>query len=206
MKLKYIKKNKPTDHRLHATSYGFTLIELMVVLFITTMIAGISVANFRAAEKQKQAVIAGDTVVNAIRNAQNFTLTGKNTNNTDATCRVPQYYYITFNYSGAIVLSAVHNNNSAGTCSSAPDTIETYPLPINTRIKASGLVLDGAIASSSISFMFMPPFGVLTAGKDIGTINATTTAAFTTATISVETLEGSASKTVTIDGIAGKIQ
>ncbi|MEO8065951.1 MAG: type II secretion system protein [Candidatus Doudnabacteria bacterium] len=177
---------------------GFTLIELLVVLFITTMISGIAVANYRAAEKQKRAVIASDTVINALRNAQNFTLTGKSTNNSDPTCRVPLYYQVVFTYSGSINLYG-HNvkcNND--------DLIESYTLPVNTRIKAGSMILTpllaGITAATNLTFRFTPPFASITAATDNGT-----PAIFTTSTITVETTDGQASKTITVDGVAGRI-
>lgn len=184
----------PAGRYIPHSASGFTLIELLVVLFITTMIAGISVANFRAAEKQKRAVIAVDTVIGAIRNAQNYTLTGKNTNNASAACRVPLYYQITFAYTGAITL---YGHNICGT----DDLIETYSLPVNTRIKPAGMVLGGSTAVTSLSIVFTAPFGEMTAGKD-GGANST----FATATITVETTDSTATKTATIDGVAGRIE
>lgn len=166
---------------------------MIVVIFIVATISGISVANFRGAEKQKRAVIAVDTVVASLRQAQNSTLTGKNTNNADPSCRVPQFYYVIFGYSSAYSLLAYNN---CGTL----DLIESYNLPANTRVKANGLVLGSTVATSNLSVVFYPPFATIKAGVDNGGYNT-----FTTATIQVETTDGSATKTVTIDGVAGRI-
>ena len=173
---------------------GFTLVELLVATFIMTVIAGVSIANFRATEKQKRVVIASDTVINAIRNAQNFTLAGKNTKNANTACRVPQYYYITFAYASVATLYAFNN------CSTA-EQIETYTLPANSRIKANGLKLDAATANINLILVFYPPFAAIKAAVD----NGGTYNPFTTATITVESIDGSASKTITVDGVAGRI-
>jgi prepilin-type N-terminal cleavage/methylation domain-containing protein len=188
----------PAGRQIPNSAQGFTLIELLVVMAMTAMIAGVTIANFRTGEKNKRAQIAVDTVVNAIRNAQNFMLTGKNTNNPNAACRVPQYYVITFNYQTSAVLSALNNNT--GVCGVTPDTIETYALPVNTRVKANGLVLDAATATTNLTLVFYPPFGVIKAARDNDAYSS-----FTTATISVETSDSVVTKTVTIDGVAGRI-
>jgi prepilin-type N-terminal cleavage/methylation domain-containing protein len=176
------------------SSQGFTLIEMLVVLFIITTIAGISVANFRAAEKQKRVTIAADTVINAIRNAQNFTLTGKNTTNANTSCRVPQFYVVIFQYASTFTLYGVDN---CGTW----DTIETYSLPVNTRIAANGLKLNGSTATTAEAVYFAPPFATITGNKDSDPV-----ASFSTLSITVETSDGSSSKTVHVDGVAGRIE
>lgn len=177
----------------HISEQGFTLIEMVVVTAVIAIIAGISVANFRAGEKQKRAQIAVDTVINSIRNTQNFTLTGKNTTNANAGCRVPQYYYVIFGYSTTYSISAYNN---CGTF----DLIQTDLLPPNTHIKANGLVLDSVVATTNLSIVFYPPFGAMKAGIDSGAYGT-----FTTATITVENTDGSVSKTATMDGVAGRI-
>jgi len=186
-------KLKPKTYNLKLFQKGFTLIELVVVTAMIAIIAGISVANFRAGEKQKRAQIAVDTVISSIRVAQGFTLNGKNTNNINAGCRVSQYYYLVFGYGTAYSILA---NNNCGTT----DLIETDTLPTNTRIKANGLVLNGTVAASNLSIVFYPPFAATRAGKDNSGYNT-----FTTATITVETTDGTVSKTATVDGVAGRI-
>ncbi len=181
------------DKRVKNFRLGFTLIEMLIVIAIISTIAGVSVSNFRAAEKQKRAAIAVDSVVNSIRNAQNFTLTGKSTNNANAACRVPQYYFVTFSYSNSYTLSAFNNCNTT-------DQIETYTLPVNTQIKASGLSLGVLIGNTNLVMAFYPPFGTMKAALDNAVYST-----FTTAQIIVQTIDGSASKTVQVDGVSGRI-
>src|SRR3989338_2736136 len=84
------------NYRLTTSQKGFTLIELLVVIFITTIISTISIANFRAGEKQKRTKIASDTITNALRNAQNLTLTSKQIANTPCGLgKAPQAYLLT---------------------------------------------------------------------------------------------------------------
>lgn len=184
---------------------GFTVIELVIVIAITVMITLISVANFRRGEKQKRAAIASDTITNALRNAQNFTLTGKKTNNSNANCQTPINYYLSFTTAnpGQFSLYAV-NDNEPGNCSN-PDLIETYYLPSNTRIQAGGLKVikvDGssAVANSSLNIYFTLPLADLTYNVDSGVIGG-----FTIATVALETTDGTVSKTVRVDGVSGRI-
>ncbi len=172
---------------------GFTLIELLAVLVITVMITSITVANFRNAQKQKQAAIASDLIINALRTAQSSATSGKATNNSNPNCRTPQYYFVNFQYQTQFSLSAFDNCNNS-------DLVETYSLPVNIRVKASGLKVDGVAANNSLAIYFAPPFGQATANKDAAGLNS-----FTASTVTVETINGSVSKTVTIDGVAGRI-
>ncbi len=177
---------------------GFTLIEMLVVIFIVAMIGTASIVNFRQGEKQKQVVIAFDTVSNALRVAQNYSLSGRGTNNANPACRTPQYYYVTITYTTTVTISAL-NNNVAG-CGSTPDVMDTYNLPPNTRIRASGLVFNGVPASTSMVVAFYPPFGAIKASRDGGALSI-----FTTATATVESVNSTISKVLTVSGVSGKI-
>jgi type II secretory pathway pseudopilin PulG len=189
---KSVMRLQPKTYNLKPIN-GFTLIEVGIVVFMTALITTITIAGFRNGQKQKLAGLASDTVINAIRNAQNFSLTGKNTNNSNATCRVPQYYFITFSYSSDPVLSAFNNCNTV-------DQIETYPMPANTRVKASGLVLDSNVAATNLIIAFYPPFATMKATRDNGTYGI-----FATANITVENSEGTVNKTIRVDGVSGRI-
>lgn len=177
---------------------GFTLVELLVIIFIVSMISAVSIANFRQGDRQKQAVIAFDTVSNALRVAQNYTLSGRSTNNPSAACRTPQYYAVNFTYTNTMTITALNNNNAG--CGSTPDVIETFRLPPNTRIRASGMLLNGIVANTNMVIQFRLPFAAVQASKDSGTY-----ANFTTARITVESTDGSVSKVLTIDGVSGKV-
>lgn len=179
-----------TDHRSNS---GFTLLELMVIILMTTMIALTSIASFRAGEKRKRADIAADTVTSALRVAQEYAFAGKNTNNPNSSCRVPQYYFVRFTYSSSLSLRARNNCGS-------DDTIETYSLPQNTRVQASGLKLDGTAVANNLVLAFYPPFGAARASA-----NGAAHASFTSAAITVETSDGQVSKVTTVDGVSGRI-
>ncbi len=193
-----MKKNPNSTFHIPHSASGFTLVELIIVIAITALISTISIANFRKGEKQKQVVLGADVVINAIRNAQNYAQAGKATTNSNAACRTPQYYFVTLNYSSQITLSALNNNTSA--CGILPDTIQTYSLPVNTRIRAAGLTLNGTAATANLVIRFLPPFAKILAGRD-----GADPASFTAANIVVESTDASSSKTVIIDGVSGRI-
>src|SRR5438105_3633871 len=153
--------------------FGFTLIELIVVISIMAILTLITVANFRQGEKQKRVGLASDTVISSLRDAQTYALAGKNTNNSNPACTIPQYYRVDFYYSIDSTIYVYARN----ACSST-DSIEVNQLPQSTRIKAGGLSVNGTpIASTTLFLSFSIPYGNLT----ISTDNAATFSTFTQA-------------------------
>lgn len=176
---------------------GFTLIELLAVILITATIAGISVASFRKAEKQKRAVIAADIVINAIRNSQNFTLTGKNISNSScAISKAPVSYILRVSNTTTWVVWA---EDACGVF----NLIESYTLPAGTN-NSSNLTINGSVVSG-LQIKFKPPFGAMTASSDV-TLGAGSFSNFTTISIDVQTADGAVTKTVTVDGVSGRIE
>jgi Tfp pilus assembly protein FimT len=171
---------------------GFTLIELVIVTILIVMMTTLMLTNYRQGEKSRRVGIAVDEIIGALTATQNNALTGKATTNTTGSCRIPVSYYITFNYSTQYTMYALNNCGSV-------DTIETFSLPQNIRIQAAGLV-SGAPVGSNLSISFTPPYGVLMLSRDNGAFNT-----FQTATITLESTDGSISHTVTVDGISGRI-
>ncbi|HEX9503793.1 MAG TPA: prepilin-type N-terminal cleavage/methylation domain-containing protein [Patescibacteria group bacterium] len=184
---------KRKDNKNLIPAGGFTLIELLVVTAITAIIAAVSISNFRAAENRKRVVLAIDGIVSSLSLAQSYTLAGKNTNNAQATCRSPQYYYITFTYTNTYTMYALDNCGQT-------DLIQSFTLPDNTQMSTSGLILDSVAASTNLRIAFYPPFAQIRSAIDIATNNT-----FSTAAITVQSLDGSESKTVTVDGVVGRI-
>lgn len=181
----------------HSRSYGFTLIEMLVVIFILALISSVSIANYRKAERQKRVAIAADIVTNAIRNAQNFSLTSRQL--AASSCvqgKSPKSYIIFFSFSQTLELYGVDKCD-------ASFLIESYVYPTSTRIQSSGYKLNGS-SVASLQAKFTPPFAKLTASSG-SNINTGTFNTFTTATVTVEATDGSFSKIVTVDGVSGRI-
>jgi prepilin-type N-terminal cleavage/methylation domain-containing protein len=172
---------------------GFTLIEMLVVTAVSAILAMVSISNFRAAERQKSVNLAVDGITNALNLAQTYTLSGKSTTNSSASCRKPEYYYVQISYTNSYTIYA---RNTCGT----DDSIQTFPLPDKVRIKASGLLLNGTSASTNIRISYSVPFAQAKASRDVGTF-----AAFTSAQITVQSTNSSKEKSVYIDGIVGRI-
>lgn len=194
---------KISNSRLRVSNFGFSLIELVVIVFIIAVISSISIADFRKGEKRKQTALAADIVINAIRSAQNYTLSGRNIHRQidpqpNSSCLVPQYYSVTISYSGQILLQALNNNTAS--CGASPDTVETYSLPTNVKVDSGGLTLDGTTATSDMTIQFTPPFGVMKAGRD-----GAAAAAFNSAAITVLLTDGSSPHTIIVDGVSGRI-
>ena len=178
-------------------SFGFTLVELIIVIFIMALLSTLSIANFHNGQRQRAVAIAADTVSNALLNAQNFTLAGKKTNNANASCRAVAAYYVNFFTASPTTFSLYALNNCL-----TNDTIETYTLPANTRIKTNGLKLGGSTAQTQLGVIFVPPFATLKALFDSPGPPYNT---FSTAQIIVESNDGSVSRTVIVDGLSGRI-
>ncbi len=193
-----MKQIKNFKFKISNSQRGFTLIEVIVVVFIVALISAASIANFKQGDRQKQTVIAFDTITNALRVAQNYTLAGRSTNHPTASCRTPQYYSVNFTYTTTLTITAL-NNNTAG-CGTTANVIETFRLPPNTRIRANGMLLNGIAATTNLVIRFYPPFAAVQASKDNAAFGT-----FTTARITVETTDGSVSKVLTIDGVSGRI-
>ncbi len=177
---------------------GFTLVEMTIVIFIVGMIATLSIANYRAAEKRKRIVIAADVITNAIRNAQNFALTSRQIPGSACATKSPSAYVIKFTAGQTVELYGIDKIPCTGST-----LIETYPLPLNTRIQSNGYKIN-TVPVSTLQMKFTTPFAQMTSSSN-STTNGGTFSSFTTATITVEASDASIAKTITIDGVSGRI-
>lgn len=180
---------------------GFTLIELIIAVAMMAMLSAITISNFRSAEKQKRLAFASDILVNAIRSGQNFGLTSKQIPTSNCIVgsisgKSAKSFIVQIGNSQALTLYAIDKCDVA-------NVLEAYTIPQGTRIKANSLTLD-ANPVSDLQIKFTPPFSIQTASSS-ATVNQGAFASFNLANVSVELLDGSASKTVIIDGISGKI-
>lgn len=185
----------------NSSNFGFTLIELLAVVSIMVVISTMSIANFRAAEKQKRVVLAADMITNAIRSAQNLTLTGKGILNNAAglvsgpgNClsKAVLDYYIVFNVASSYTIYA------EDTCTPVSAyRIEDFTLPVNTSVNT---VTINGINQNSIGIKFTAPFGIATAQANGGGFGV-----FASATVKVQLNNETISKVVNIDGVSGRI-
>ena len=177
---------------------GFTLVEMLIVIVITGIIATVSIANYRQGERQKKVAIAADTVVNSIRNAQNFALTSRQIlGSTCAQGKAPASYLIYFSVTSQMELYGIDKCNNF-------NLIENYTYPPGTRVSNGGYLADDVVVSA-LQFKFTPPFAKLTLSTNSSGANAGTFSSFTTAQILVQSTDGQINKAVTVDGVAGRI-
>lgn len=155
-------------------------------------IASVSIANYRNGEKQQRVNLAVDSLINGIRNAQNNAFTSRQIVTSTCANKAAKYFRIDFSSSAEFIIYAEDN------CSTVYE-IERYKLPEQVQIRSGGLLLDSA-AADTLSIQFTTPFAKIFAASNGGAY-----AAFTTAIITVEHLDGSRSSTATVDGVSGRI-
>lgn len=201
---KLFQKNNNSDK-------GFTILELLVIVFISTMITGFAVANFRSAEKRKAVRLASDTVINVLRTAQNYSLSGRQIpvtatrvfNSAAVTdcpsgTKVPSDYRVTFSGS-----TNTYNIYATDKCYDIW-RIETGRLPGSTQVRANGILVDVSNLNA-VQFQFSPPFAKVTVGNTVSLNPSPTFNTFRASEITVEHTDGSVSEVVRLDAISGKI-
>lgn len=177
----------------HRQPAGFTLVELMISVFILVSVSTIVLANYRAGDRTRRVALAADGVVNAVRLAQNYALAGRQIPTTSCANQAAKNYRISFSSSSAYTVYAQDN------CSNNLYVTQAYTLPTNVQMRSGELRLNNSPVGT-LSIMFTPPFGNLTASGNGGSF-----AAFTNASIGVESQGGQTVKTVIVDGVSGRI-
>lgn len=179
---------------------GFTLIEMLVAIFIMTTLTFVSITNMRKGERQKRVAFAADGVVNALRVAQNYALSGKVLPES-ATCanRSPVAYKVSFNRASNEYVLSVEDY-----CNTSPSpVVERYTFPENTSIRSGGMNIcnPGCNSSEVVVVRFVPPFGKMTVASSA----SGSFAGFNSVTVTVQDLTGTLQKVVTVDGISGRV-
>jgi prepilin-type N-terminal cleavage/methylation domain-containing protein len=192
---------------------GFTLIELLVVIGMMTIITSALIINFKAGDRSKRVNLTKDTIISALRQAQNYTLSGKQIplpavaphvrgNTRCASNNAPVSYWVEMH---------ANSNNldimAEDTCG-AVMRIQTYNLVQGTKFSPNNTFFTvrnaGNFSSPDLAVRFQTPFATMT----VATIAAPLSGDFVTFSNSVVTFEhndGLPEKTVTVDGISGKI-
>jgi prepilin-type N-terminal cleavage/methylation domain-containing protein len=188
---------------------GFTLIELVIVMAMTALIATVMLANFRNGDKSKRVGLAADGIVNVARLAQNYAISGKQIagNLTAASgTRCPTDYTAAY-YEVDLDQSSGNVNLYAVDKCGAVFQIDSYPMASGAHIKNNSIsrtLCTPTCSTSTFSTMavrFTPPFGKSTAGVIAGPIFLE----FSSIDLVVESTDGARSKSVKIDGISGRI-
>lgn len=175
---------------------GFTLIELIITIAILTILATVSVSNFREGERSRRVALASDAAINAVRNAQNMTLTAKQIASSTCANKGPKSYIANIEYSAQIV---IYGEDNCGNFYA----VETFKLPVNAAVKANSLTVNGSPVGE-LQIKFSTPFAGMSISTDpnlgTGPFNS-----FISAEIGIELTDASRFKTVLIDGVSGKI-
>ncbi|MCW1888555.1 MAG: type II secretion system GspH family protein [Candidatus Moranbacteria bacterium] len=121
---------------------GFTLIEILVVVAIISIMAGVILANVNSGRNEEAVDAATRTLVNTVRELQQYALTGKQfSNNTD-----PCLYQIAWTNGASTYTTTYYYKDAGGSCSQSLG-IATFTLP------------GGVLFSGTGSFGFTLPYG-----------------------------------------------
>ncbi len=180
------------------SSKGFSLIEMLIVVAFIAIISALSIANYRQGERSRRTAIAADTATNALRNAQNFALTSRQI--LDSNCvlgKAPQAYLVFFTEDEEIELYGVDKCDEA-------ILIEDYSYPLNVRVQNNGYKVN-AVSAQALQFRFTTPFAQATVSTDETSVNNGPFSDFTSADITIESTSADFPRTVTVDGVSGRI-
>jgi prepilin-type N-terminal cleavage/methylation domain-containing protein len=175
---------------------GFSLIELLVTMAIIATLSVIVIAGFRAGQNQRSVSLGVDFLTTALRDTQEAALSGK---------RICPNGSAPINFR----LDVSANSTSVslyGEC--GPDVLITsYSFPQNTKIAAvNSIIISNAAYPSgssvtSVKLRMQTPFAVATASIPADTAFKP----FKNLQIFISTSDGSYSKSVTVDGLSGRV-
>jgi prepilin-type N-terminal cleavage/methylation domain-containing protein len=186
-----IESMKPTQK----SSAGFTLVEMMVVLTISMVISSLFLANYKQSQSGRNLKLAADSVVSATRLMQNNILSGlphpAGNPTRDYSVRINQTQYFTY----------VDQTDPSGGITNRI-TLETINFPPNVSVTSITLGATSIAPGTGLEIRFFPPFGTI----KLVNPSTSTEVADTTATVVFSYPGSSVTKTLTIDGISGRIQ
>lgn len=172
-----IKKDKKIE-------LGFTLVEMLVSLFIIALLSGLVFANYRAGQKDRAVIVQAETMVNDIRSVQNKAINGVATDS-----QVPYGYgiYVRPSSSNVYKIFADNNNDQSYQPSEA---IETITLQQGVTIASS--------SSDPLTVLFQPPFAIMY-------INGVASSVAGSASVTLQNSNGSLQKTIVINNLGNGI-
>lgn len=132
---------------------GFTLVEVLVVMFIIAMLSSILVVNWRKNEKRYQLQRAAQEVVQNLRKAQSMALAGKNLCDQALPC-VPENYGVFFGKTDVFsyVIFSDKNGNEKYGGGESTELVERIDLDSGMEISLS----------KDLDVVFLVPDGFIT--------------------------------------------
>jgi prepilin-type N-terminal cleavage/methylation domain-containing protein len=192
---------------------GFTLIEMLVVIFILALVSTAMIYQFREGDKQKRVNLSADAVSLALRTAQNYTLSGRQIPPSAQAPRVrgaarctgaavnnaASAYWVEFNSS-----SPTFNLMALDDCG-AIMRIQSYQLTGRTSFRTANPFVTVVGPVNNLAVRFDPPFGNMTIATILNPA-ATDFDTFTTTTLHIQSEDGTRERAITVDGVSGKIE
>ena len=179
-----MKNNSLSSKKSFCRQFGFTMIELLVVIFIISLVSAFALANYRSGQKKYILTGAVQQLVSNIRKAQNMALSGF-----DISGQYNGYgLYIEKGKSSYIIYG---NKNPDPSYQPSDNIIETISLPGKINVKSV------SVASDKLHIFFEPP-------QPTTYLNGVNTAGISE-TITLELESSSLSKTIRVT-TAGLVQ
>lgn len=114
---------------------GFTLLELLVVVFIISIMSGIILASINSGRIEKQVGESVRNLTGFLHELQQYSLTGKQfVANTD-----PCLYRVAWNSGSSNYTATYYYKDSGGACTQT-STIATYTLPNGVTFSTTGVI------------------------------------------------------------------
>jgi len=174
-----MKSDKNSQFEIRNSRFGFTMIELLVVIFIMTLLTSLVTTNFQRQRQQQEIQASSSDLISKIREIQSNLLGGKVV---PAAGKAAEAYQIVFT-PGSTAFRVDYNAGGATT------TLETVSLP------TPNVVIDQIVPGSANPIYLRAPFGKITAG---GVANLTIQ-------IDLKHSKSGNVRSVIIDGVSGKI-
>ena len=173
---------------------GFTLVELLVIIFVFGLIGASLMVNYRGGSRASELRQAGDQVISVLRRAQNGALSG-------------------YRYDGSTVTTLRTSFEAASSQSyrmcadsqgCATNIIEEVDLPDGMHVDSITYRGPGAVSTESVDIVFSPPYADITF-----TYRNPSGATITTASGQIDIVlinQAEDTRTITIDAVSGRIE